>query len=836
MLAVSCKENGPEQPENKTLSILATVDGTLVKEWKASDEIKVVVADEMYTFTTSGSGRSATFTEPEGLLTAAKVGTNPVSAYYGCSSMFGTFRISSEPQWEGGAVKGTIPMYAYTMNAPENNTLALSFKSLASILSFDFQAFDMKVDKISITPADNATISFGALAGGFTADAAQGNVSVTNAVNSIVVEFPSKLDLSKGAKVDIPVGWFTVAGGLKVVLTYDSVKEYESIIWADGSSVSSFDNASGLRSGAIKTVSFEFDANAFPRDYYVKADAPASGKGLSWAAPATLSYALEAAKPESRIHMAAGTYKVDGNITMGETSLKGLLVDRNIALIGGYPANASAGATANPSANPTIIDGGETAAHVLVVAAPKVEGMKVTLSGLTIKGGKSTAGDAVLNFGELSLYQDYAAGLALMGSVVDMENCVVTGNDGVNAAGLYCTGSSVNIKGGEISGNTSSGNGAGAWFAAGTDLVMDGTVIKENEAGAIVGGLYLYTAAEKTLKAVIRNVTFLSNKATTNAGGLYVRDDSGSFGLDASFENCLVEKNSGSMGAAILILNARPSFKGCSIVDNIAAGNGMVYVQTSGTGSDEVLFDGCLFKGNTSSGSAVGSAIYAYNNSSSGTIRLDVLNSAFVDNTSGGRAAVYLRNNQAGTVTGNFVNCTMTGNSAGSWGGAIDLYGAAAKPVVLNLYSCTVVDNVSTKDTAPGGIVLETAGTSVNTWNSIIAGNTTVGVENNVNPYKSNAVAHRATIVGGDYFKADRTAGSVSPAFNTASMLAAPDSYGVRKLVGNSSNNPAFGNGLTATALKALASGSISAEVLGADQRGLSRNDTDKIMGASVAK
>ena len=77
---------------------------------------------------------------------------------------------------------------------------------------------------------------------------------------------------------------------------------------------------------------------------------------------------------------------------------------------------------------------------------------------------------------------------------------------------------------------------------------------------------------------------------------------------------------------------------------------------------------------------------------------------------------------------------------------------------------------------------------------------------------------------------------AVTPAFDFATMLGSLGTDGTIKLVGDASTNPAFGNGMTATALKALANDYISADVLGKDQVGTTRNDTDKIVGACVKK
>jgi hypothetical protein len=57
---------------------------------------------------------------------------------------------------------------------------------------------------------------------------------------------------------------------------------------------------------------------------------------------------------------------------------------------------------------------------------------------------------------------------------------------------------------------------------------------------------------------------------------------------------------------------------------------------------------------------------------------------------------------------------------------------------------------------------------------------------------------------------------------------------GLVKLVGNASSNPAFTNGMTATDLKKLAAGNMTADILGKDQKGNARTDSDKVVGACV--
>ena len=847
------KENLDEDPNsNQDFTVKASADGEIYPEFRTGDEIMVICADEVYTFSTEKGGKTADFKDTESRLTAEIIGNNPVSALFNCSNMYGTFRIQAEQTYGNGASSTAIPMYAYTMNPPAGNALDLKFKPLASIFRLVIQPYALSMDKLTIEPAEGASVTDGAMAGGYTVDAASGTVKVTNEINSVSVEFPSSMNLNEGATIDIPVGWFTVEGGLTLTVTYNGTQEYTSTIWQDGP-VSSYTDNSGIKSSRIMTEEFTFDANAFPRDWYVKTTGSADSKGLSWSAPATLSAALENAVSGSTIHIAAGTYSPENYLNDVEGAsasdeFKSFAIMKNVALVGGYPADAAEGAVPS-SGNETVLDGGNKSFHTVVVGAPVVAGEKVSMSGLTIRGGANDAemADYSVAMNERSLAGNYGAGMAVLGSVIDMNDVTVTGNNGNNAAGLFCIGSKITMTGCSVTSNISTGNGAGAWFTTDTDLVMDGCTISGNATnGGIVGALYLYVPADAAMKADIRNTVISDNAAKKvdgteyNQGGVYVRDDSGSMLLESSFTNCTFSGNKGGMGAALTVLNAKSTFTGCKFTGNRAENsNGQIYVNTS-SGADAVaVFDGCTINGNYAKG--LGSGIYVYNNG--GAIDIHVLNSAFYDNTTGGRGgALYARNNQSGEVNVTCVNSTFSGNTAGSWGGAINLYGAAAKPVCVNLISCTVTDNETTNTTYKGGVSLETDGTTLNTWNSIIAGNMTDGsITDVVIASGKNGVAnHYYTFVGDLYYNAEGVQTAVSPIFDYATMIGGiADNGGATmtcKLTGDASSNPAFGNGMPASELAELADGTVSAAILSADQNGNARTDADRIAGACCVK
>lgn len=836
--------------EVKQFTIVASTDGTILPEWKAQDEITVVCNDEMYTFATDKAGKTAEFTEAEGFLTAEVIGNNPVAAYVNCTNMFGSFKIQAEQNWTDGANPALIPGYAYTMNAPVENTLALSFKPLASVLNLTVAPYDIVVEKIVVAPAAEATVSEGALAGTYTVDASQGTVKVNNALNEVVLNLASPVDLKQGASFTLPLGWFTIEGGLAVTMIYDNGKEYPFTLWTEGA-VKSYNDEGGLKSSKLISETLEFDANSFPRAWYVKAGATDAEKGLSWEKPTSLDYALTTALPGSVLHLAAGTYNPtvalkymtgDGDAAVEapvQEEFKGYLIDKNITVIGGYPADAATGAVADPANNKTILDGAGKAYHTVVVASPKIDGEKVVIEGVTITGGVNTAESVgFLPCNGVNLTSTHAAGIALINTVVDLKNVTVTGNKASNNAGLYTAGCDITMTSCNIEGNETTGNSGGATFTTDTKLVMDGCSISNNTAGGFAGGAYFYVPAEQAMDIEVKNSHFDNNTATGNCGGVYVRDDSGTNKMNITFTNSTFNGNAGGMGGCILVNNTKLTFKGCEFKGNKNSGNGIMYMYTTNTGGEiELTMDGCSYVENVpAEGASAGliGGIYLYTNHTSHTIKAYITNSYFANNKANGRAAsIYMRNAKVDKTYLYVANCTFANNWAGSLGSAINLYGTAAYTVDANVVSCTATGNVSTNETNLGTFCCETKGTTMNIYNTISSGNLTgAGAAADTNN-KAGVMTIKNSIIGADYYGADAAVAAVSPVFDYATMLSAFNG-GVVKLVGNASSNPAFGNGMTATDLKKLAAGTMTADVLAKDQKGNARTDSDKVIGACV--
>lgn len=813
-------------------TLIAVADGELVPQWKKGDVIKVVCDGKKYLFTADSTGRKVPFTG-EGDLTAEMIGDNPVEAYFNCSTPRGAFRVSAEQEFKDSLSSASIPMYAYTMNRPQNNTLTLNFKPLASVLRLTLPSYAMSLDKILIRPAEEATIGEGAMAGTYIADAGQAGIKVNNAVNQLELTFDTPLDMTDGAQLTIPIGWFSISGGLEFVLVYDQTKEIPFVYGTEGT-LKTFDDSDGFKKGLLLSADFELDLNSFPRPYYVTPDAPLGGNGVDWTTPSTLSYALNNAREGSVIHMASGVYRPDEalsyedaeNTSMEETY--GFEIIRNISLVGGYPENPAAGDMPDPSAPQTVLDGGSSSMHVLVVAAPRVAGEKVTVSNVTIINGKNTeTSKSFLTYGEDRLHSIKGAGLAIIGSEVELTDVTVSNNAGYQASGIFATGSKVTMNDCVISGNTSENNGGGAWFDNDVELSMDGCTISGNHTGTIAGGLYLHTDNEGTLKADIRNTVLRDNTAASNQGGMYIYDATGKHGIEAVFTDCTFSANKATQAACFQLLHAKADFIRCTIADNVsvpesAPGNGIINIYNSSV----ARFEGCIIEGNSGRGT-----IQHYTHASHGTEGpvLVIANSLFRNNTSDQRGACMWLRGKNGSAY--IVNSTFTGNSAGSLGSVI----AANDDIDIDVISCTLSGNRTNNKTHYGAITSEGDATVINLFNTILSGNITTK-DSSGNPVEAVAEIKinkgsfnpKYSFVGSSYYDESGTvAADISFDYKTMFL---PLAGNVMPLTGGS--NPALTMGMPLEGLKGRANEYISAEILSKDQAGNER--TGNVAGAYV--
>lgn len=820
---VSCQKENEKEKENKMeLTIKASIATTKTTvtssgiSWAQGDAIVVSCDGEAYNFSTTQSGATAEFTSQDGLAQGV-VGINPLTAYYGCTQ-FGAFTIAQNQTITGGESQTKLPMYAYTATAPVKGVVEMSFVPAASMLEVTLSPIDITVNKVELVPVDETGV-VGTVAGAGTVNALTGKVTTTGNLKSVSAVFQGGASVKNGLAFRLPVGWFSVTGGMKLVITYNENNSYEELLW-DKETFQSYSGTADAKAYKFIPVSLEMVIGA--RDYYVATGGSASSKGIKADAPTTLDYALSSADEGSVIHLAAGTYKPTRNLLgdeSGDTAHKTFEIARGLTLVG-------------EGSDKTILDA-DGAFHAVVVTAQSTA--KVIIKNLAIKGGNTseaveeteTAGFVTSTVNEKKYSDSYGAGLFAISADLEMENVLIAGNKGKNGVGAYLNDTKANIKNVEVSGNESTGNGTGIWASASAINVEDCT-FSGNTGGGVAVGLYVYSAAETTCTATVKNCLFTGNETTKNNSAIYVRGADATAKVTANIINCVIKENKGAMGAGFGTTYSTVLFDGCQVLKNTASGNGCNLVYP---GSKVTLKD-CIFRENTA-GLAAG--IYHYTDGAAS--ELTVINSEFTGNTTAGRGgAIYTRSSSAEGVLLNVVNSTFSGNTSGSTGSAIALYAANGKPAVANVYSSTITGNTCTRTaTTPGGAVgLETVGITANCYNCIISGNTWAAAPASADVYVksgSSATAHKSVIATA-VFDADGAVVSAAPAFAAATMLtkkAADGKTTVFSLTGD--NNPAKTYGYDVAGLKGLGS-VFDAAVLEKDQWGNTRSGS--AMGAYV--
>ena len=157
-------------------------------------------------------------------------------------------------------------------------------------------------------------------------------------------------------------------------------------------------------------------------------------------------------------------------------------------------------------------------------------------------------------------------------TVFNLTDCTITGNSGTYGAGLdigrgdldWLT---VNVTGGTISNNTSTGSGAGVRVAYLSTLNMDGTTISGNHADGFGGGIYTiaYDTQDGESRTNLTNCTITGNSANYG-GGIYVdRSITGASNTNDTWKKYLTQYG----GEAITL-----SLTGGSVTENTAKTNG----------------------------------------------------------------------------------------------------------------------------------------------------------------------------------------------------------------------------------------------------------------------
>lgn len=332
------------------------------------------------------------------------------------------------------------------------------------------------------------------------------------------------------------------------------------------------------------------------RHFYVKVTGTITNDGLSWANATTLDNALENAVGNDVIHIAKGTYVPAKMITGGTVAQDVTFeITENVKLIGGYPENATTGATANPAVNETILSGqlsSGQAYHVVAITAIPETDKKVSFNGISIKNGKAHTAVTNISINGINVSKGHGGGVIIAGSTVEFNNVQITGNSsGLHAAGVFITGiSNVTFRNSAVSNNTGvadGGNGGGIWND-GSTLTMYNSDVSGNRVGGVGGGIYAFNAARVSANNLF-NVTIANNEvgAIGNAGrtgaGIYARERSKFVIVNSTIYG---NKNNGTNGGAGISVYgvATLDLVNSTVVANVG-GPGAGAIQTAGGGS-----------------------------------------------------------------------------------------------------------------------------------------------------------------------------------------------------------------------------------------------------------
>lgn len=324
--------------------------------------------------------------------------------------------------------------------------------------------------------------------------------------------------------------------------------------------------------------------------YYVKTDGSADKDGLTWETATTLANAIDQAMNGDVIHVAAGSYVPSVPLTGMKTALDNTFeIHSNFSMIGGYPADAAEGAVADPVANETILDGDHAVCHVVAVTAAKMNGMKASLDGFTIKNGSSQFGSVgSTTIGGVKFYQSYGAGIFIGNATVDILNCKIVENTDIRMGAIRVD--------------------------AGAEALFDNCVVADNatKSTAAYNGGCLWADGAKLLR--INNCTFNNNKTSGVGICMYIFGDTGGK-TNVLISNTTISNNSvnpehatkNGGGIAVYGTAAKPSkavIVSCTIAGNttVTVGNGAGLQQVAVGGAIEVY--NTLISGNTTDGAA----------------------------------------------------------------------------------------------------------------------------------------------------------------------------------------------------------------------------------------
>ncbi len=282
--------------------------------------------------------------------------------------------------------------------------------------------------------------------------------------------------------------------------------------------------------------------------------------------------AVDAANPGDTIKIAAGTYT--GVQTRGGVSQL-VQISKAITILGGY--TTANWATANPDANPTILDaqGKGRVIYITGSISPTIAGLRLTNGNAAGLMGAPWPGDAgggvyiITATATLSrnwIYDntaDYGGGVYLYNSAAILNANSVTSNTAQHSGGgLHLYASPAMVTGNRIDANTAPVWGGGAYLYS-SAATLSGNTITANTSD-YGGGLCLSSSNA----ALLIDNTLSSNLARQNGGGVYL------YYSAATLSTNKVIANTGGWGGGINLWYSPATLNGNAVISNTAQYDG----------------------------------------------------------------------------------------------------------------------------------------------------------------------------------------------------------------------------------------------------------------------
>lgn len=310
--------------------------------------------------------------------------------------------------------------------------------------------------------------------------------------------------------------------------------------------------------------------------------------------------AATVAQAGDRIYVAAGTYK------------ENIKIDKSLSVIG-------FGGIAK-----TIVDG-QLKGAVFTIGQNKAN-IDVSLSGMTIKNGKSTYGAGIQDYGRLTI-----------------TDCAISGNTATFGGGIYANQGTVTLNRDTITGNKATDRGGGVQIEDGT-FIMNGGTITGNTATNYGGGIFTSYSP-----VTLNSGSSISRNVAGEGGAIYSH-----YGTVNLKSGSSIVGNQANNGGGIKTNSGTITMNGGAITGNTATYYGGAIYNDAAT---LILNSGTITTNMAEDGGGVCNDFYS-------TI---VMNGGFIANNKAKNRGGGIYSDQSNTMTIN--GGTITGNTATSGGG-----------------------------------------------------------------------------------------------------------------------------------------------------------------------